>query len=373
MKTIMCIAQSAGGVERYLYTLLKYIDKEKYDIVLVCSQDYNIKKFKTIISNIEVINMYRNINAIKDLKTILKVRKIIKKYNPDIVYTNSSKAGAIGRIANIGFKNFNIYNAHGWAFNMNGNYLKKKLYAIIEKILAKQTDKIIVISDFEKESALMERICIADKMQVIYNGIDLEEYEKSPSITREELNIPYDAYVVGMVGRLSEQKAPDIFVKAAKLIKKQIPNAYFVMVGDGKQKKEIEKMIVEENLDKSFLITGWVNNPYKYINVFDVATLLSRWEGFGLVLAEYMLAKKPIIATNVDAIPNIINDGENGLLVEVNNYKEVAEKIIILHKDDVLINHLVSNGESIVKDKYNVMRVALQHQKLFEVLLEREN
>lgn len=372
MKKIMCIAQSAGGVERYLYTLIKYIDKEKYSVVLVCSRDYNIKKFEKFTFNIEVVDMNRNINAIKDIKNVFEIRKIIKKYNPDIVYTNSSKAGAIGRIANMGFRNLNVYNAHGWSFNMNGNSLKKSVYAIIEKILAKQTDKIIVISDFEKQSALKEKICVADKMQVIYNGIDLEEYEKSLLIDRRELNIPSDSYVVGTVGRLSEQKAPDVFVKAAKLIKKHIPNAYFIMVGDGQQKDEIKRMIEEEKLENSFLITGWVNDPYKYINIFDVATLLSRWEGFGLVLAEYMLAKKPIVATNVDAIPDIIKNGENGFLVEKDDYNEVAEKIIMLHKNDELINYLVSNGERIVRDKYNVERVALQHQNLFEVLMNRE-
>ena len=84
-----------------------------------------------------------------------------------------------------------------------------------------------------------------------------------------------------MVGRISKQKAPDVFVEAAKKIKDKIKNAYFVIVGNGDMEAEIKKYIVNHNMQNCFHITGWVENPMEYIRLFDVACLLSRWEGFG--------------------------------------------------------------------------------------------
>ena len=97
------------------------------------------------------------------------------------------------------------------------------------------------------------------------------------------------------------------------------------MVGDGELRDQVEEMIHKFDLGSSFLITGWVDNPTSYMKVMDVGCLLSRWEGFGLVLPEYMACGLPIIATNVDAIPNIIKDGENGMLVDKDDYLKIAQ------------------------------------------------
>ncbi len=370
MKRIMHIAQAPGGVERYLYTLLKYLDKEKYENILVCSQNYNLEKFSGITSAIECVEMYREINLLNEINAIINIRKIIKKYNPDIVYIHSSKAGATARIANLGLKNVSIYNAHGWAFNMKCSVHKRNIYALIERILAYFCNEIIAISDFEKISALNYKICKEDKIKVIYNGIDFNEHTSSNNLVKViKSNIPKGAYVVGMVGRLSEQKAPDIFVKAARQIKDVIPNAYFILVGNGEQKNIIQNLISEFELTECTLITGWVDNPLDYIKQFDVAMLLSRWEGFGLVLAEYMLEGKPIVATNVDAIPNLISNRKNGILVEMDDYNAAAKSVIEIHNDSKLQNELILNGIRIVEERFNAKRVAIEHEKLFDSLI----
>ena len=185
------------------------------------------------------------------------------------------------------------------------------------------------------------------------------------SIPRSELGIPKDAFVVGMVGRLAMQKAPDVFVKAASEIKKRIPEAFFMIVGDGLNRIEVEKMIKDRGLKECFLITGWVSDPLDYIGNFDVAMLLSRWEGFGLVLPEYMLTCKPIVAARVDAIPEIIIDERNGLLVDCEDYNGTARAVVRLHDDDELRERLVKNGLEIVEQRFDVERTAKAHRDLF--------
>ena len=349
-KIVLHVVEAHGGVERYLVTLLtKMKSYPQFEHILVCSESIDLNKFKGLVRDIAVIHsMHNRINFKDDLKSIAAVRKQIRKFRPDIVYCHSSKAGAIGRAADIGFKNKLIYNAHGWAFNMKGAGKKKLfIYEMIEKILAHMTDKIICISEYEKKSALKHKICKAEKLAVINNGIDLDEYKDLKPKSRSEIGIPENAFVVGMIGRITPQKAPDIFVKMAAIVKKKIPEAFFIIVGDDiggdKYRQKTEKLIDALGLTNCFLITGWVDDPLNYACCFDIAALLSRWEGFGLALPEYMMLGKPIVGSKADAIPYVVGDA--GLLAAVDDYKAAAESVIKLYNDKILRNRIIENGK----------------------------
>lgn len=369
VKVLYVVEPAIGGVERYVETLLKYTDHNQVENILICSQNYDEAKMKKIADKVILIRMKHEINAYADFKAIRAIHHYIKQIKPDIIYAHSSKAGALARIADLGIKNKVIYNPHGWAFNMQQSTKKKKMYKWVEKISAHFCDKIVCISDAEKESALREKICKPSKLQVIYNGIDLEEIEKTAPMSRAQLGIPEDAFVVGMVGRLYKQKAPDTFIKAAKLIKEKIPNAFFLMVGDGELRDQVESLINQYDLGSSFLITGWVDNPTAYMKIMDVGMLLSRWEGFGLVLPEYMACGVPIIATNVDAIPNIVRNNENGLLVEKDNYCEAANQVMALHNDFEIRNRIVKKAAQCVHSKFNGSRVAQESRDIYRGLI----
>lgn len=349
-KTVLHIVEAPGGVERYLVTLLNKLKKyPEYEHILVCSDSVDIAKFNHLVKRTIVISsMHNAINFINDTKSVFKIRRIIKDIKPDIVYCHSSKAGAIGRMANLGIKNKLIYNPHGWSFNMkNSKKLKLTLYELIEKVLSPLSDKIICISEYEKKSALRHHICKPDRLIVINNGINIDEYNDVNFKSRKELGVSEEAFVVGTIGRLTAQKAPDVFVKMAAELKKEIPEAFFLMVGDdignGVFRKETENLIKLYDLQDSFLITGWVDEPLSYLQCFDVATLLSRWEGFGLVLPEYMLMEKPIVATKADAIPYVVGDA--GILIDIDDYQQAAESVISLYEDKKLRRQIVDKGK----------------------------
>ena len=363
---ILHVAQAAGGVDRYIRMLLKYMDEDIFENILICSQDFYEEDYEWLVNTFEQLEMTRAISG-KDLKAISEVRRLIRQYQPDIIYAHSSKAGAIARVADIGLKNYCVYNPHGWAFNMRCSVQKKLMYAAIEKMAASFCDKIICISEREKKSALENKICKEDKLQVIFNGVDIDAYENGVHgvIKREDLNIPEDAFVVGMVGRISPQKAPDVFIKMAKQIKDKISNAHFIIVGNGNQEEEIRKYAEDNGFSNSLHITGWVDNPMCYVELFDVACLLSRWEGFGLALPEYMMAGKPIVASKVDAIPDIIRDGENGVLVNVDDSVGASEAVLRIYNNPEYRKQLVSCGIKDVHNRFNARRVSLEHGNLF--------
>ena len=376
-KLILHIAEASGGVERYLVTLLTKLKQyPDYEHVLVCSTTYDTNKFDNLVSKTIIINDLHNaISPLSDFKSILRVRKAILKTKPNIIYCHSSKAGAIGRIANIGIHNSLIYNPHGWAFNMkNTSRVKLKLYETVEKLLAPMSDRIVCISEYEREAALAHKICKANKLITINNGIDFDEFRNLQQKTRSSLGIPDDAYVVGTIGRLATQKAPDTFIKMAIEVKKHISKSFFLMVGDdigdGHCRREIEKQINDAGLTSSVKITGWVDNPLAYLNIFDVATLFSRWEGFGLVLPEYMYMGKPIVATKADAIPNILGDA--GLMIDIDDYTQAAKSVILLYENGGIRNKIVEAAKK-RSGLFDAQRTADEHIRVFTQLCEQQH
>lgn len=176
---ILHVVQAAGGVDRYIRMLLKYLDKEEFENIMVCSQDFHKGDYKGLADCFEQIEMNRAI-GMSDLKSIREVRKQIKKYNPDIIYAHSSKAGAIARMADIGLKNRCVYNPHGWAFNMRCSEKKKMMYAGIEKMTAPYRVKTVCTKDNCTGCMACVESCPQNAIKVVdeldsYNAIINEE------------------------------------------------------------------------------------------------------------------------------------------------------------------------------------------------------
>lgn len=369
---IVHIAQANGGIEVYLKMFFKYFNNKRYKNYVILSQQYinSKKEFEKLGVEVFIVDMCREISPINDIKSIVKIYSILNKIRPNIVYSHSSKAGGLGRIPAklVGAKN--IYNPHGWAFDMNISNIKKNIYIFVEKLLAWLTDEIIAISEYEKKVALKYKIVKENKISIIENAIDLEKFNKIYD-TKEILNeIKFykDDIIIGMIARISEQKSPMTFVNIAEKISKRNPKCKFIIVGDGDQRKEIEESVDEKGLKDRFFITGWVNDPYRYLSVFDIALLTSKWEGFGLVIPEYMAAKKPVIASNVGGISNIINHGENGYLVndlDVNCFVKYIERII---ENFNIKMKLIEKAYSETVLKYDFGRNIKQHEIIFENL-----
>lgn len=374
MKVLHIVEAFAGGILTYLKTLVNGLDDDYQCYILYARRSETPVDLNELFPRAVLIEsrmLTREISPFKDVSAIAEARRTIKEINPDIIYAHSSKAGAVARIANIGLKNVCIYNPHGWSFNMKGAPKKQRLYSELERILAPLCDRIICISNAEKTAALRNKVCGEEKITVIHNGIDIEQHSRrvDTQISRRRLQIPDEAFVVGMVGRISRQKAPDVFVRMAEAVQKKIPDACFLMVGDGDMREEVEALIKKTGMEDSFRMTGWVDNPQDYVALFDVAVLLSRWEGFGLVLPEYMLERKPIVAAQVDAIPELIQDGVNGLLVATEDSAAAGNAVYELYRNEELRESLARQGFLTVHEKYDVKRVIEAHMCLFQQLL----
>lgn len=362
------IAECAQGVNRYLEMLLPKLEDE-YTQIFICSYQYNVSEYAEIVDVVEQIDLKQSFSPLKMSTQVKQIRTLLKKHKPDIVYCHSSFAGGLGRLAAMGMNCKMVYNPHGWAFNIKSMGGKAFVYKILERFLAHKTDSIICISKAEFQSAIDNGIDNGKRLHIIENGINIKKVDDALPFNRKELGIPEDAFVVGMIGRLAPQKAPDTFIQSAKLINELIRNTYYIIVGSGKQEDEIRQYA--QNNGINLLITGWTDQPFSYLKVFDVAVLLSRWEGFGLAIAEYMAAEKNFVATRIDAIPTIVEEGVDGELVNVDAPQEVAQKVYYYYTHPQEASAMRNRARKKVLERFDVNRVVQQHKELFENLFNR--
>lgn len=357
----------------YVESLIKGLRDKGFEQVLLGSEYYDSERFRSIIDKLITIKMERKICS-QDLSTIRECGKIIKREKPDIVYCHSSKAGIYGRLACLGAKAKVVYNPHGWAFNMRCSRLNKLFYKTAETMLSLMTDKIVMISNFEKESS--PRIIPKSKLVTIVNGIDIrhdQELLACPTLGRKDVGLDDNDFVIGLIARISKQKGQDILVRIAKEVVREIPCAKFLLVGGKSDSLPIEEMIEEAGMREHFTITGEVENAIRYARLFDVAVLTSRWEGFGLVLPEYMLAKCPIVAFNVDAVGEIFTNNKEGILVEEGDISGFAKTITRLYKAPLLRERMGKAGYQKAVDQYDIRRVCEEHAVLFHKLTHERN
>lgn len=361
--SILHITECAGGVERYLQELLPRMKALGFKQNLICSTLYDKAYYDTIVDEVVQVKMERSFSPLGIIRVVNQIRKEIKRIQPDAVYCHSSFAGGLGRIATLGLPVKVIYNPHGWGFQCITSRKKAKVFCLLERMLALCTDKIVCISQAEKTAALKLHIANEDKLAIITNGVNIENIQKAAPFKREELGIKENAFVVGMTARLTGLKDPDTFVRAAELIYKRIPNSTFLLVGDGEERERIEQIAKEKHLP--LFVTGWTNEPYRYMKVFNVGMLLSRWwEGFGLAVVEYMAAGVNVVATRTGGIPELISDGADGLLVDVESPEQVCNQAVWLYEHPDKASIMQKTALDKVSNYYAIERVDQQHSQL---------
>lgn len=364
--SVLHISQvSGGGVGQYIKLFLKYSDKDNFINYLVSPNLDDYKDYASMIAKDFEFNTEQSFSLIKLLKNVLFIRTILKEVKPDIIYLHSSFAGVIGRLASIGLSSKIIYNPHGWAFKMNVSAVKKWLFKSIEFILSFLTDKYILIS--KSENDLAKKICFnQNKFELINNGVEVDNYFSIGNNKVLELD---GLYVIGMIGRLSEPKEYLFFVEFAKEILKSNKDTFFIIVGDGELRVDIENKISEYGLQKYFLITGWVNNPKDYLALFNQAVLFSKWEGLSLTVAEYMVQKKAILATDIGGINDLIEHNKTGLLVNVGDLKSAVSYSIMLKNNQALSSTLADNAYKRVISSFSIHKQMSEIEDMFKKII----
>jgi glycosyltransferase involved in cell wall biosynthesis len=203
-------------------------------------------------------------------------------------------------------------------------------FRLLHRWLWRQTDAGIAISEAIRQFCIAVEGASANHIHTIHYGLDPSTVEAPPGARAElceMLNIPADALIVGSACRLIEQKGLIYSIRAFAQIADQIPEAFYVIAGDGLQRSVLEAEIQMLGLAKRIHLLGWRNDAQTIMAALDLLVAPSLWEGFGLVFLESMALSVPVLSTSVSAIPEVVVDGETGWLVPPGNADALAESL----------------------------------------------
>lgn len=320
-----------GGTEIATYNIAKHLAERGHEVHVITSHDKGLAKD----SSEEGFFIHRRKIIKKPIIWpaiyFLHVIRTTRKYDPDIVHVKSIKLGLFALlIKKICHKPYTL-----WAQGSD-IYFPAIPYRFFYKIILANADAVIAQTADEKR--VIQNICNRDVM-VISNGIDLSRFS---ILTKKEcmnkLQIKTNANIILFVGSLREVKGVRYLIEAMRLLIKQNINVRLMLVGDGPERHKLEKLICDLDIGDYIILIGKVPNDrvIEYMTIASIFVLPSLSEGFPLVIVEAMASGLPIITTNITGLPEIIKENRNGYLVEPKNSTKIAEKILLLLKDDEL-------------------------------------
>jgi glycosyltransferase involved in cell wall biosynthesis len=348
-----------GGATDAALNACAYIDHERFAPKLVCGpspEEEGDVKGRADGLGVEVVTiptLGRSIDPIRDVRSLQALRRLFRGIRPDIVHTHSSKAGFLGRLAARRERvPAVVHTVHGWSFHDFMPRRNRAVFVGLERLAAKWTDRIVTVSQLDRDKGLAAGIRPRGTYSVIHELNDLEPFlgaDDDPATARADLGLPPNAPVIGTVGRLSEQKDPMTFVRSAAAVIAEIPEARFVMVGHGPLRRQTERLVGDLGLGDRFLFTGVRADVPAILRSFDVFLLTSLWEGMPLVIPQAMACRVPVVASTADGNRELIRDGDNGLLAPPGSPDQFARGVVRLLLEKDLRDRVVDQGTETAK------------------------
>lgn len=347
MKNILLLVPrlNIGGAESYVALVARSLKLLGYNVYLASAGG----ALATKLQQEGIKHFFLPIRLSKYISGIL-LKRIIKKYNIEIIHANSEAAGIVAVKTR---QKYNldipiVYTAHG--------VLPAKVKDIIN-----QVDKIIAVSNFSREAAIKEGFS-ANKIEVVYNGVDIDKFkphEEKRNLLRKKYNIPQDAFTMIIVSRIKNLRNKGHQHLLNVLSEYEVSKYWhLVVIGKGKGLGSLKQKVKEHNLQDRVHLLGHKTDVENYEDMADVVVLPSYFETFGLVLAEGMAMEKPAVAFKVGGVPEVIEDNKTGFMVDYDNDDELVEKLAILAKNPDLCKQMgIQARKKVAKDFANEIMI----------------
>jgi glycosyltransferase involved in cell wall biosynthesis len=358
-----------GGTQTDAYNLAKYLSRRGHEVNVITMWDRGLPNkgmgegfFINRIKTTEIFILRTFLYSIKSLF-------LIKKINPDIIHVQGCSIygarGIIAVLAKLILKKSYVLWCQG-----SEVYLAGKLKRIASKLLLRNADAIIAVTrDMKNEIQRFHKFHVF----VVPCGIDLSRFRNisKENLSNKQLKIRDNEKLIIFVGRLHPIKGVKYLVEAMNIIIQKTP-AKLLIVGDGEERKNLEKQVVELHLEEFVTFVGKVQNSEvpNLMNASDIFVLPSLSEGLPTTILEAMAAGLPIITTNVRGLPEIVKDNENGFIIEPKNPKQIAEKVLLLLENQELRGRISRNNKEKI-NMYDFDSITCEMEKIYKLALEK--
>ena len=367
-----------GGFENLVQDLVLALSKKDCDISVVCTELGEVGNGH--LKNIKIYPILRNMaehGKIDFFIGVISFVNLLRTKKFDIIHAHTIwTAGTIGDVGKL-LRIPVIMTSHGSDIQKDeeigyGARLNR-IASIIIWFTLKLTDVITVLNKSMIKDAI-EAGAHPLKIRVIYNGIDLD---KIPSFGGADIlqryEITKDDFIVLYLGRLHPKKCPDDLVKAFPKVVEKVPNARLIFAGKGEEEMKLEGLTSDLNLKDNIIFTGFVSEDEKWdlLNRCDIFALPSVVEGHPITVIEAMACSKPVIATNLGPFPEIIRDGETGLLVPLHSPDELADAIIEFALNEDKRKRMGEMARKDVEERFDINKIADDYLEIYGELISR--
>ena len=358
-----------GGAAKYVYDLSYNLSGDFNIAIAAGNKDKLYKKVKKANLPYYQINSFqRDINIFKEFLAGFEILSLLFQLKPDIIHVNSSKAGGIVGVAGWFYRIFSnkkiklIFTAHGWAINEDRSKSQIKLIKLFSKITSLFYDKIICVSEYDKQIAIKNKIAPEKKLITIHNGIDIKNINfLSKEQAQKKLINKTSPLVIGTVSEYTKNKGLKYLLKAVKNLDLKFD---LILIGSGENPdKEKMNKLTEEY--KNIHLIEFIPNAVKYLKAFDIFILSSVKEGLPYTIIEAMAAEIPIITTNVGGIPEMITDQETGFLIDPKNSDSIKERIEEIIDNPEKTKKIAEEAKQKTEQEFNIEQMIEKTKKLY--------
>jgi len=296
-----------------------------------------------------------------DLKLTKSLQGYVKEQQVEIVHSHGYKSNFYALFSGVR----TITTCHGWIYSDFIN----RFYNTLDKIWLRLFNNVVVVSQ-KLHHEVLRWLLPPSRVRTINNGIDLGRFNRQfdRAAISQKLGINPDYNIVGTVGRLSPEKGHLFLLQAAKKVIDKFPETIFMIVGDGDSRKFLEQKSAELQISRNILLTGPRGDIPELLSLMDLFVLPSLTEGLPMTLLEAMAARRPIIATKVGGVPQLISNNQTGILIESKNSDSLAEAIIKLLSDKNNAAIMAQNAYQIVVEKYSSRTMVKKYIQVYESL-----
>jgi glycosyltransferase involved in cell wall biosynthesis len=313
----------------------------------------------------------------RELKALVHLYGLIRRERPHIVHTHTAKAGFVGRLAaRLARVPVILHTFHGHVLQGYYSPVKTHLLRRMERGLAALTDRLIAVSKRVKQDLVTYGVAAAERIQVVPLGLELEPFfngHAGKGAFRREWHLQEVEPLVGIIGRLFPIKNHHLFLDAAALVVKQEPAARFVIVGDGVLRPDLERHARHLGLADRVIFTGWRGDLPRIYADLDVLAVTSNNEGTPVSAIEAMAAGRPVVATNVGGLPDLIRDQETGYLVPAGDAPALAAAVLRLLRQPQAAQHMGQVAQMVAREQFAAQRLITDMERLYLELLERQH
>lgn len=359
-----------GGGQIHVLLLTKYLNKKQFDLHVACEEKgYLVDELVKI--GIPIIQISIS-NKLK-YSSLANLVNIFKENNFDIIHTHGGTAGFWGRLATLFLKNkpIVVHTFHGLHY-LNLNFLKRISFLTIDRLLSRITDMNIYVCKSDLEKGIKHKLSNDKNSIIINNGIDIEEFAELDERENERARFAFQRYFVfGNVGRLHKQKGQEYLLRAFAFLVKKYQDVYLAIVGDGELRDNLLKLTEELGISDKVIFLGNRKDISRFLHAIDVFVLSSLWEGQPLTIFEAMAAAKPIIATAVDGVTEVLKDQNNAILCRPGDAESLFLAMEKLYKDKNLAKNIAIEARNNVINKYSAESTAKNISDLYISLYKK--